>query len=222
MKTDAALKEASVDWSPSVTSGYADTYPKSEWETEDSPPGDRGLEDKEKQNAPWEQEKPKAAQDYQVKEEVRLAIEKGLKENSDLRQYVTYLEEQLETASRAMQQLRNEVADVNLFNTKVLKVNEMLNKFGKKLTNEQKKVVIEKIDAAQTVREVAMVSEALKAAYGSQNQLKEGAGRRSLKPNASRPTSSGSPNQKVLRESVDNSGRGAKYSRWTHLAGLVQ
>jgi hypothetical protein len=40
------------------------------------------------------------------------------------------------------------------------------------------------------------------------------------KANAQRARTSGQPDQKVLSESVDNSGR-AKYGRWQELAGLL-
>jgi len=210
MKTADALGEASV------TSGFSDTYPKSEWATEDGPTSDRGLEDKEKDSEPWEKETPKAAQDYQVKEE----IEKGLKENQELARYVSYLEEQHAQAISVIKELKRQIHEVNLFNRKVLKVNEMLNKFGKSLTSEQKKLVINKIDEATDTRQVDLVSEALRAAFGSTTGINEGTKRRLNKANSQRRITSGAPNQEVLRESVGNGSR-TQFTRMRELAGLV-
>jgi hypothetical protein len=210
MKSAAALEEASV------TSGFADTYPGSEWETEESPPSDRGLEDKERDNAPWEKEKPKAAQDHTVKE----AIEKGLKENRELARYVGYLEEQHANAVGVIRQLKGQIKEVNLFNRKVLKVNEMLNKFGKSLTSEQKKLVIAKIDEATDTKQVDLVSEALRAAFSSAKGLNEGKRRRPNRANAGRRLTSGGADQRVLRESVDKGARN-EYARMRELAGLI-
>jgi len=210
MQTNAALSEADV------TSGFADTYPKTRWATEDgAPPSDTGLMDKDGSDKPWEEGEASAKQDLSVKE----SIEKGLRENSALRKYVSHLEEQLVAAHGVVGKLKEEVSSVNLFNMKVLRVNEMLNKFGKKLTVEQKKVVVEKIDSAKTVREVRMVAEALNASFKSSG-VRISEGKRRPKANSSRTRSSGSPNQKVLRESVDNNGS-AQYDRMRELAGLI-
>jgi hypothetical protein len=216
MKVGAGLEEASVNWKPSVTGGFKDTYPNSEWETEDGPPKDTGLMDKGADGKGWEEGKPPKAQDYTVKE----AIEKGLRENKELRKYVTYLESKLQDALRVVEGLQLEVKRVNLFNTKVMQVNEILNKFGRKMTNEQKKVVLTKIDEGKTVREVKMVAEGLKAALSTTVEgLAES--KRNNKPNSQRVQRRGSPDPKVLRESVDNSG-GDQFARMRQLAGLVK
>ena len=209
MKTNKALKE--VD----VSSGFKDSAKSTEWNTEDSPPTDRGLSDKEKVAA-WEEEEPKAAQDYQVKE----AIEKGLKENTELRRYVEHLESQYSRAVGVIRKLKEQISEVNLFNQKVVHVNELFHKFGlKNLTKEQRDIVIKKIDEAITVREVKMVAEALRASFKSSQSISESRTRRP-KADASKRTTSGSPNQKVLRESVDNSPR-EQYARMRELAGIV-
>lgn len=216
MKVGAGLEEASVNWKPSVTGGFKDTYPNSEWETEDSPPSDTGLMDKGADGKGWEKTKPSKAQDYTVKE----AIEKGLRENKELRKYVTYLEGKLQDALQVVEGLQLEVKRVNLFNTKVMQVNEILNKFGRSMTNEQKKIVLAKIDEGKTVREVKMVAEGLKAALGSTVQgLTES--KRNPKPNAQRVQRRGGADPKVLRESVDNSG-GDQFARMRQLAGIVK
>jgi len=208
MKAEIALGEASV------TKGFADSAKKTAWDTEKAPPKDKGVLDKGAEGKGWEETEPPAKQDYSVKE----AIEKGLKENSELREYVTFLEDKVREAKKIIESLKGRLSEVNLFNTKVLHVNEMLNKFGKNLTNEQKKIVIEKIDGAATMREVKIVAEALKASF-STTQLTESATRRP-KANAQRRLTSGAPDQKVLRESVDNNLRD-QFARQRELAGLV-
>jgi len=205
-QTNAALAEAQV------SSGFKDSYKTTEWETEDgAPPSDTGLMDKGQDGKGWEETKPPAATDYSVKE----AIDRAISESPELRAYVSFLEESLKEANSVAHKLRNEVREVNLFNTKVLKVNEMLSKFGKNLTNEQKRVVIEKMDEAKTIREVKLVSESLERAF---SVVTESVARRP-KANAQRVRRSGGANQKVLRESVDKS-TGNQYSRMQKLAGL--
>jgi len=209
LKADAALAEASV------SSGFKDSYPGSEWETEDSPPSDRGLEKKEKQNAEWDKERAPASQDYTVKE----AIEKGLRENGELRRYVQFLEGKVQESTKVIKNLQSKIHEVNLFNQKVVHVNEMFHKYGKNLTKEQKSTVIKKIDEASTVREVKLVAETFKGIFDSHNSLHEGVSRKP-KANAQRRMTSGSPDQKVLRESVDKGPRN-QYARMMELAGIV-
>lgn len=215
MATDAALAEASVNWKPSVTGGFKDTYPNSEWATEDGPPKDTGLMDKGADGKGWEETKPPKAQDYTVKE----AIERGLAENKELRRYVSYLEGKIQESVNLIKKLKVQVESTNLFNSKVMQVNEILHKHGRSLTMEQKKMVVERIDAGTTVKEVKMVGEALKASLSSTaSQVNEGVRRN--KPNAQKVTRSGSPDPKVLRESVDRSAAENQYARINELAGL--
>lgn len=211
MRVNSALSEAQV------SSGFADNYKATEWETEDSPPSKKGLMDKGSENKGWEETEPPAKQDYSVKE----AIEKGLRENKPLRDYVRFLESHIEKQNGVVETLKRQVSETHLFNTKVLHVNEMLNKFGKGLTNEQKKIVIEKIDKAKTIREVKMVAEAFKASFGSTGKISESR-KRQTKANASKRMTSGSPDQKVLRESVDKTGLREQFARQRELAGLLK
>lgn len=200
-----------------VSSGFADSYKKTAWNTEDGKPSDTGLLDKEGGEKDWSKGQAMDKKDYSVKE----AIEKGLKENAELKKYVMYLEGQLDASKQVINTLKTEVHKVNLFNTKVLKVNEMLNKYGKSMTNEQKRVVLEKIDGAKTVNEVKIVAEAFKAALTSISKGKVNESARKPKANAQRVLKSGAPDQKVLRESVDKSETN-QWGRIQQLAGLVE
>lgn len=217
MKYDAALSEASVDWKPEVSKGFKDTYSPTVWETEKNPPsrGSHALNDEESGEKAWDEARPPKAQDYSVKE----SIVRNLREHPETGAYVAHLEEQLGTAIEMIKRLKSEVKGVNLFNTKMLHVNEMLHKYGKKLTTEQKKTMIQKIDEAKSPREVKMVAGSLSAFFNSGSKLSES--KRRNKPNASRPRTSGQPKQSVLRESVENRADNDKYARIRQLAGLV-
>ena len=213
-RTDAALKEASVDWSPTVVKDFPDTYQgtKGDWAAEGDPKPAGGLADVDGEK-PWEEQEPSSKQDYQVKE----AIEKGLKENATLRQYVSYLEEELDKAVGLVKKLHKEVSEVNLFNTKVMHVNELLNKYGRSLTRNQKKLSLESIDQARTVREVRVVAGTLNASLGSLIEVARGP-----KPNGQRARTSGTVTPKVLSESADATASDPQYSRMRKLAGLLK
>lgn len=205
MKTDKALSE---------------DYDSSEWATEDSPPSDRGLAGKDKENE-WEEEEPPAKKDHTsgIKEGATLeAIREG---KTEVGRYIRFLESKLNESISVVKHLRNKIREVNLLNNKVLKVNEMLNKYGAQMTKEHKRVVLKKIDEAQSVREVQMVSEALEDTFKVTLKLNESATRKP-KSNSQRRVTSGSPNQKVLRESVGDSGEAPQIARWKKLAGLVE
>ncbi len=213
-----ALDEASVDWSPTVTKGFKDTYPATEWETEDKPPGRKGtVSDEKSGEEAWNDARPTKAQDYTVKE----AIERGLAENTELRKYVTYLESQLRKATSMVEGLRKEVHDVNLFNTKMLHVNEILSKYGRSLTREQKKLAIERIDRARDVSTVKEIADTLKETFNLAGKLMEA--KRGSKPNAARRTTRGGADPKVIKEHVDRSSGagGDQFKRMRQLAGLV-
>lgn len=201
-----------------VSSGFADTYPQTEWETEDGAPKapGKGVALKGTEGKGWEETTPPAAQDYSVKE----AVEKAMSENAAVRDYIMYLEGKLSESYGLVENLKKEIHEVNLFNSKVMHVNEMLSKFGKKLTAEQKKMCISKIDEGRTVKQVTLIAGALREAFKSAAALTEGNARRP-KANSSRSMTSGGANQKVLRESVDNNARN-EYARIQKLAGLLK
>jgi hypothetical protein len=66
---------------------------------------------------------------------------------------------QLNEYRSAVETLREQMTDMNLFNAKLLYVNKMLQ--SKDLTPKQQKVVIEAIDGAKTLREVKMLYKSL-------------------------------------------------------------
>ncbi len=167
-----------------------------------------GIADVKSGEQAWEKAEPPAATDQTVKEMIR----RGFNENKALRK-------NLGEAVKMVKALASKLHEVNLFNSKVLHVNRILNGQGR-LTTEQKKVVMESIDKARSLKEVKMVYETIIGSFKATGALHESKSRKPL-ANAQRARSSGSPKTEVLRESVD---RGSKnqYDRLQKLAGLVK
>ena len=104
--------------------------------------------------------------------------------------------------------LRKKLAETNLFNTKLVYCNKLLQ--NESLTKRQKAEVIERMDEAATEREVKLVYESLvKTLSGTSRRMTEGASPRVLgsSSQATRPAST------VLNE-------GYEADRWAKLAGL--
>lgn len=104
--------------------------------------------------------------------------------------------------------LRKKLAETNLFNTKLLYCNKLLQ--NESLTKRQKAEIIERLDEANSEREVKLVYETLtKTLAGSSRQMTEGVARRVVgsSSQATRPAST------VLSE-------GYEADRWAKLAGL--
>lgn len=198
--------EAALQTEVQVKKGFSEMTPNGEIEdvVKDV---DKGLADVKKGEHAWEKEAPPAKQDFMVKE----AIAKGMAENKALR-------ENLRKAVGMIKTLGEKLHEVNLFNAKVVHVNRLLTKNGK-LTAEQKKVVLESIDKATTIAEVKTVYEVINNSFAAASQLSESKARKPV-ANAQRPRTTGTPDQKVLSESVDRNND--TFSRLAQLAGLVK
>jgi hypothetical protein len=110
----------------------------------------------------------------------------------------------------AVEDLRDQLNEMNLFNAKLLYVNKLLQTKG--LDSSQKKTIIESIDNAESLREVKLVYKTLsesvnKKTAGSLNESKI----RRRASSSSRPTKSGGT---LLNESSN------QVDRWARLAGL--
>lgn len=197
--------EAALQTEVQVKKGFGEMSKSGELDEVD-PNG--GILDVKSGEAGWEKTEPPAATDQTVKEMIR----RGFNENKALRK-------NLGEAVKMVKALASKLHEVNLFNSKVLHVNRILNGQGR-LTTEQKRVVMESIDKARSLKEVKMVYETVIGAFKAAGALHESKTRKPV-ANAQRARSSGSPKQEVLRESVD---RGSKdqYSRMKMLAGLVK
>ena len=130
---------------------------------------------------------------------------KKLKESRDNRE----LETQLNEYRSAVETLREQMTDMNLFNAKLLYVNKMLQ--SKELTPKQQKVVIEAIDGAGTLREVKML-------YKSLTESLMGGNGASLNESASRFNAGGS--SRATSSSSTRISESTEVDRWATLAGL--
>lgn len=166
------------------------------------------LADKKSGEHPWEGEVPPAKQDYTVKE-IRQLVKRGMAENKQLRQRNA----QLEKVARA---LHGKLSEMNLLNSKILHVNKFM--ASHRLTNEQKKTVIESIDTGKSVTEVKNIYGILESTFKVTGVVSEN---RNNKPraDAGKRRTSGAPNAKVLRESADKAA-GGQNARLLELAGL--
>jgi hypothetical protein len=156
----------------------------------------------------WDSVEPPAKQDFTVKE-IRAMVRKGIAENRALAAENAKLRE-------TAQKLAGKLSEMNLLNSKILHVNKFL--AAHRLNNEQKRTVIESIDKGSTVKEVKRIYSVLESSFKAAGAVTESAGRRP-RADAQKRRTSGAPNAKVLRESVD-AAEGGGFDRWKTLAGL--
>jgi len=130
---------------------------------------------------------------------------KKLKEARDNRALATQLNEY----RSAVETLREQMTDMNLFNAKLLYVNKMLQ--SKDLTPKQQKVVIEAIDGAKTLREVKML-------YKSLTESLTGGNGATLNESASRFNAGGS--SRATSSAAARTTETTEVDRWARLAGL--
>jgi hypothetical protein len=115
------------------------------------------------------------------------------------------LTEKLEKYVSAVNTLREQLEDLNLFNAKLLYVNKLLQ--NKALNESQKKSIIKALDKAENLQEAKTLYKSLTETFSTRkgktlNESRNVGG-------SSRPTSSASANKAI-----------AEVSRWTKLAGL--
>ena len=116
------------------------------------------------------------------------------------------------TKSAAETDLRNKLAETNLFNAKLLFTNKLLQ--NESLTKRQKAEVIERLDEAKNEREVKLVYESLvKTLAGTPSKITESADRGVI-GSSSRPARPASATN-TLNE-------GFEADRWARLAGIVK
>lgn len=118
------------------------------------------------------------------------------------------VKESNENGASEIDSLRAQLAEVNLFNAKLLYTNKLLQ--NEALTARQKAQIIEQLDEANSLREVKLVYESLQKTLATKAPIRESADR--VVGTSSRPTSSGGTSS-VLSESVEA-------SRWARLAGI--
>jgi len=115
------------------------------------------------------------------------------------------------SGAREVQDLRNQLAETNLFNAKLLYTNKLLQ--NEALSPRQKVAIIEKLDEARSLREAKLVYESLTRTIASgKASVNEGANRQVLgsASRATRPSSTVSLNE------------GVETARWARLAGITK
>jgi DNA repair exonuclease SbcCD ATPase subunit len=116
------------------------------------------------------------------------------------------LDEKLKKYRSAVESLREQLEDLNLFNAKLLYVNKLLQ--NKNLNEAEKKSVIKALDEAKSLNEAKSLFKSLTETFarGNAKPLTESRNRGS----SSRPTTSSAPKQ----------GNAPELDRWQRLAGL--
>ena len=121
------------------------------------------------------------------------------------------LKNKLSEYRSAVETLREQLTDINLFNAKLLYVNKLLQ--NKDIGSSQRKTIIKSLDDAKSLREVKLLYRSLTQSLISTGKgtLKESAVRRNL-GTSSRATSRSSASSQKL----------AEVNRWAELAGLKE
>lgn len=114
-------------------------------------------------------------------------------------------------ANQEVETLRNQLAETNLFNAKLLYTNKLLQ--NESLSARQKVAVIEKLDEARSLREAKLVYESLTRTIAS--------GKASVNENADRQVL-GSASRATRPSSTVSLNEGVETSRWARLAGITK
>jgi len=121
------------------------------------------------------------------------------------------LREKLDEYRGAVENLRDQLNEMNLFNAKLLYVNKLLQTKG--LDSSQKKTIIESIDNAESLREVKLVYKTLSESVSRKADTLNETKIRKLAGSSSRPTRSGGT-------LITESSASGQVDRWARLAGL--
>ena len=107
---------------------------------------------------------------------------------------------------RENRELKKQLAEMNLFNAKLLYVNKLIQ--NRNVSSKQQRAIVEALDNAKTIREAKLVYEGLTRSLNKKKSLSEGT--RKVLGSSSKPTRSGST---TVNESVQT-------NRWAKLAGI--
>ena len=115
---------------------------------------------------------------------------------------------QVATLQTENKKLRKQLAEMNLFNAKLLYVNKLMQ--NRNVTQKQQRAIVEALDNAKTIREAKFLYQGLAKSLVKKATINESSNRQRLLSSASKPTRSGSA---ALNED-------AVASRWATLAGI--
>lgn len=168
---------------------------------------------KSNKNSPHAKAAAKAFADGDLKDMDEVVLNKfsKLKEsrNNEVRKN-RVLQQQLNEYRNAIETLREQLSELNLFNAKLLYVNKLTQ--NKDVTTSQRRAVVEALDGAKNLREAKLLYKSLSESLDKSNSASLNESARRLSPgHASRPITSGG--SKRLDEST-------ALDRWSILAGL--
>jgi hypothetical protein len=175
--------------------------------------GEKGIADEKSGEHFWNDETPPDAKDWTVKEAwykkqakvLAGKLAKVQKENSEYKQACNYLKRNLQ--------------EVNLFNSKLLYTNKLLQ--STELSNKARIAVIEAFDRAQSQREVELVYKSISESLKIAGVIGEGKKTTLKGPKASRQVGSSGASA-LLKESVEKESGDSWTARQQRLAGLVE
>jgi len=172
-----------------------------------------GKASKSNKNSPHARAAAKAFGDGDLKDMDEIVLNKfsQLKEsrNNEVRKN-RVLQQQLNEYRNAIETLREQLSELNLFNAKLLYVNKLTQ--NKDVTTSQRRAVVEALDGAKNLREAKLLYKSLSESLDKSNSASLNESARRLSPgHASRPITSGG--SKRLDEST-------ALDRWSVLAGL--
>lgn len=186
-------------------------------DAEDVNTGATGIADEKSGEHMWKDEVPPAKEDWTVKEAKYKKLVAALqKENAKLKGDAKSLFE-------ACSYLKESLQEVNVFNSKLLYTNKILQS-NANLSSKQKVSVIEAFDKAKSLREVELVFESLSKSLEIAGVLGE-AKKVSAKTNRSSRMITSSGTSKLLEEQRTKEAGSEENSitnRWKALAGLVE
>jgi hypothetical protein len=175
--------------------------------------GETGIADEKSGEHQWAEEEAPNAQDWSVKE----AFYK--KQIKTLSGHIARLQKEGSEYKNAFVQLKRNLQEVNLFNSKLLYTNKLLQ--NTELSNKQRIGVIEAFDRAQSLREVQLVYKSLSESLKIAGALSES--KKTLKgPKASRPVSSSGTSSTLNEGATREAGEETFQQRMARLAGLVE
>jgi hypothetical protein len=122
---------------------------------------------------------------------------------------------ELAETKKYIDDLRKQLAEVNLLNSKLIHANKLLQREG--LSKKQKCLVIDRLDEAGSLREVKLIYESLTKAFedtDGSGSIKENVARRSASAGSSSRSTSSS-DRTVVSEGIET-------ARWLELAGLTK
>lgn len=177
-------------------------------------PGDKGILDVKSGEHQWKDETPPAAKDWTVKE-AKQYVRAVMAENAAIKQEAAEYK-------KAFNVLRSKLQEVNLFNSKLLYTQKLLN--ASELSNRQRLGVIEAFDRAQSLREVELVYKSFSESFKIAGVVLESKKEQVSKAKASRLSAPSSTvlKEALVKEQTKEAGQDDLASRMQVLAGLSE